>query len=51
MRLTDGLSLDTGLELERSRTLPGGSVEIVYRVREGAGQLQRAADWAPASQR
>jgi dihydrofolate reductase len=51
MRLTDGLSLDTGLELARTRELPGGSVEIVYRVREAAGAPGREADWAPASQR
>jgi hypothetical protein len=33
MRLTPSLSTDTGLTLERSRALPGGSVEIVYEVR------------------
>ncbi|MGV9676276.1 dihydrofolate reductase family protein [Nocardia sp. NPDC003482] len=33
MRLTDSLNPETGLEFESSRSLPGGSVEIVYRVR------------------
>ena len=32
MRLTPSLSPDTGLTFERERTLPGGSVEIVYAV-------------------
>ncbi len=32
MRLTPALSLDTGLTFERERALPGGSVEIAYRV-------------------
>jgi dihydrofolate reductase len=30
MRLTPALSADTRLELESERSLPGGSVEIVY---------------------
>jgi dihydrofolate reductase len=51
MRLTDGLSLDTGLELDRTRTLPGGSVEIVYRVSERTAEVPREPGWAPASQR
>jgi hypothetical protein len=33
MRLTPAMSVDTGLELEGERALPGGSVEIVYRLR------------------
>jgi dihydrofolate reductase len=32
MRLTQSLSPQTGLTLQRERALPGGSVEIVYRV-------------------
>ena len=32
MRLTDGLSPEASLTLESERALPGGSVEIVYRV-------------------
>ena len=32
MRLTDGLSREASLTLESERALPGGSVEIVYRV-------------------
>ena len=32
MRLTPSLSPETGLTFERARALPGGSVEIVYRV-------------------
>jgi dihydrofolate reductase len=51
MRLTPSLRVDTGLELERERALPGGSVEIVYAVR-GAGELPgREEGWSPASQR
>jgi len=51
MRLTPSLRPDTGLELERERVLPGGSVEIVYAVR-GAGDLPgREEGWSPASQR
>jgi dihydrofolate reductase len=34
MRLTPALSPATGLTFERERALPGGSVEIVYSVRE-----------------
>jgi dihydrofolate reductase len=33
MRLTPALSSDTELRLERERSLPGGSVEIVYACR------------------
>jgi len=51
MRLTDGLSSDAGLTFERSRELPGGSVEIVYRVSGDAGLAGRGEGWAPASQR
>jgi dihydrofolate reductase len=52
MRLTDSLSLDAALTLVRERSLPGGSVEIVYAMRERGGELPgRAADWSPASQR
>ena len=32
VRLTDGLSPEASLTLESERALPGGSVEIVYRV-------------------
>jgi dihydrofolate reductase len=32
MRLTPSLSTDTGLRFEHERALPGGSVEIAYRV-------------------
>ncbi len=35
MRLTDALDARTGLRLERTRALPGGSVEIVYAVDHG----------------
>ncbi|MET9029462.1 dihydrofolate reductase family protein [Nocardia sp. NPDC004168] len=52
MRLTDALSVDTGLEFEASRALPGGSVEIAYRVRtDGAVPAAQEPDWAPDSQR
>jgi dihydrofolate reductase len=52
MRLTDSLSPDAGLTFERSRPLPGGSVEIVYGVGSGASGLAgREAGWSPASQR
>jgi dihydrofolate reductase len=51
MRLTDGVSPSAGLGFERSRALPGGSVEIVYRVSGDAGVAGRGAAWAPASQR
>lgn len=51
MRLTDGLSPGAGLTFERSRELPGGSVEIVYRVSGDAGLAGRDEGWAPASQR
>jgi dihydrofolate reductase len=32
MRLTDSVSVDTGLTLESERALPGGSLEIVYGI-------------------
>jgi dihydrofolate reductase len=52
MRLTPPLSPDTGLELERERALPGGSVEIVYVVRgRTSASPARDANWSPASQR
>lgn len=52
MRLTQGLSPDADLTFERERALPGGSVEIVYRVGRGAGDVPgRDAGWSPASQR
>jgi dihydrofolate reductase len=52
MRLTPALSPDTGLTFEGERALPGGSVEIVYRVRADAGTVPgRDAGWSPASQR
>jgi dihydrofolate reductase len=52
MRLTDALSPSTGLTFERERALPGGAVEIVYRVDEQAPPVPgREAGWSPASQR
>lgn len=51
MRLTDSLSPDTGLRLERERTLPGGSVEIVYATSGASESPAREEGWAPASQR
>jgi dihydrofolate reductase len=52
IQLTPSLTTDTGLTFERSRGLPGGSVEIVYAVRDrGDGSSSRDADWVPASQR
>ena len=52
MRLTDAVSVDMGLELESSRSLEGGSVEIVYRVRpDGRVAQAQEGGWAPASQR
>jgi dihydrofolate reductase len=52
MRLTPSLSSNTGLEFERERALPGGSVEIVYSVSEVASEPRAAeAGWSPASQR
>jgi dihydrofolate reductase len=51
-RLTESLSPETGLTFESSRSLPGGSVEIIYRVSTDGGVPQaRQAGWAPASQR
>ncbi len=52
MRLTDGLSPETGLTFEHERALPGGTTEIVYRVDDNARAVPgRDAGWAPASQR
>jgi dihydrofolate reductase len=52
MRLTPSLSPDTGLAFERERSLPGGSVEIVYSVgKEASPSPARDEDWSPASQR
>ena len=54
MRLTPSISLATGLTFERERTLPGGSVEIVYAIDKSkdAGALPaHEATWTPASQR
>ncbi len=52
MRLTDAVSIDTGLTFERQRALPGGTVEIVYGVSRDSSPLA-ALDTAsaPASQR
>jgi dihydrofolate reductase len=51
MRLTDSLTPDTGLTFDRSRALPGGSVEIIYSVSgDGGMSPARQAGWAPASQ-
>lgn len=47
MRLTDGLSPDTGLTFARERALPGGSVEIVYACRG----RREVLPGRPASQR
>jgi dihydrofolate reductase len=52
MRLTEGLSSETGLTFEHERALPGGTVEIVYRVDKKASAVPgRDARWSPASQR
>jgi hypothetical protein len=52
MRLTGSLSPQTGLTFERERALPGGAVEIVYRVDAQASAVPgREAGWSPASQR
>jgi dihydrofolate reductase len=52
MKLTPSLSPETGLTFERERALPGGSVEIVYAVKEPSDDSAALnADWAPASQR
>jgi dihydrofolate reductase len=52
MRLTESLSPHTGLTLERERALPGGTVEIVYRVDAKASAVPgRDPGWSPASQR
>ncbi|GAA5192209.1 dihydrofolate reductase family protein [Rugosimonospora acidiphila] len=52
MRLTESLSTGAGLAFERERALPGGSVEIVYRVDARASEVPGRADgWVPASQR
>src|ERR671939_204011 len=39
MRLTQSISVDASLELQSERALPGGSVEIVYRVGGGGSAL------------
>ena len=50
--MTPALSTDTALELENERSLPGGSVEIVYAVRgRTSDPPARDAGWTPASQR
>jgi dihydrofolate reductase len=52
MRLTDKLDPSTGLTLESTRSLPGGSVEIVYAVDPSGGvTAARETEWKPASQR
>jgi dihydrofolate reductase len=51
MRLTPALDPDAELTLERSRALPGDSVEIVYAVGGRSESPVREAGWAPASQR
>jgi dihydrofolate reductase len=51
MRLTPSISADAGLTFERSRNLPGGSVEIVYGVTGASDVPGRDAGWSPASQR
>jgi dihydrofolate reductase len=51
MRLTPSISADAGLTFERSRNLPGGSVEIVYGVGGASDVPGRDAGWSPASQR
>jgi len=51
MRLTPSISADAGLTFERSRNLPGGSVEIVYDVSGVSDVPGRDAGWSPASQR
>jgi dihydrofolate reductase len=52
MQLTPSLGTDTGLTFESQRSLPGGSVEIVYAVSARASDSPvRDTDWAPASQR
>ncbi|HEY2669207.1 MAG TPA: dihydrofolate reductase family protein [Rugosimonospora sp.] len=51
-RLTDSMSAQTGLVFSSERALPGGAVEIVYRVDPRAGEVPgRDAGWSPASQR
>ena len=51
MRLTESLSPDSELTLERERALPGGSVEIVYAVSRSTSDLPgRDSEWSPASQ-
>ena len=52
MRLTDGLSPRAGLGFESVHGLPGGAVEIVYRVEADADAVPgRENAWSPASQR
>lgn len=49
MRLTPALSPEAGLTFESTRTLPDGSVEIVYAVSKVADGLSvRDAEWSPA---
>lgn len=51
MRLSPPLAPDAALTFERERALPGGSVEIVYRVGAGAEDVPgRDATWTPAEQ-
>jgi dihydrofolate reductase len=51
MRLTQSLSPQTGLTLERHQALPGSAIEIVYRVDAQASTVPgRDAGWSPASQ-
>jgi dihydrofolate reductase len=52
MRLTESLSPQAGLTFQRERALPGGSVEIVYRVDAQSEAVPgRDEGWSPASQR
>ncbi|MGZ4168918.1 MAG: dihydrofolate reductase family protein [Solirubrobacteraceae bacterium] len=52
MQLTPSLRPDSGLVFERTRALPGGSVEIVYDVSGRTSDVAgREAAWSPASQR
>ncbi len=44
MQLTPSLSPDTGLTFERERSLPGGSVEIVYACQGGRDPLPSRPD-------
>jgi dihydrofolate reductase len=52
LRLTESLSPEAGLTYESQRALPGGSVEIIYRVDANAPEVPgRTTTWSPASQR